>query len=699
MQKKRKIILATLLITLDLFLIMLLYNQIVEATGGAFSFSKHGGATGNGVVRKQWTTDPASSSDVYPSSVYAAGECSQCHEPHASYGGDEPFPNSTTYPNIMTSTEAEGPDPYLLFANNNANLCWTCHETFSFTGKPLGWGREGFYQGRTVYQASKHYTSASMLSPAYSGTIIHPRKGRPVTIGEASQTGICLNCHSPHGIKEDSASPYDTTAVPTTPTNLHLAVNNPSVTTDYVIPRQLIAWEEALCENCHDGTTENGTIPNIQAEINKRGLIGGSGHPVDDTTLSGRHVVNEAIPITTKHVECYDCHNPHAAKAGTNTPGDGDAGRVKGMKYIDIGGITRDPAAGDREPYIHEVCFKCHGNSYNQVFSGNAYPDSTTIRAKSDGATPDSRSNKRLEFDPNGTDATYGPNQAYNSAYHPVAQYGRNTTVALCLQLQGAFPTLNCTSAANAKTSLQSLTINCTDCHNTEAASAVSGGVTESSLRTADDPSNYIGASPVGPHGSQITTPALSFNGTSDNGDRSILRDYYFTGTLLTTARPFNAPANDTEFQNRFKLCFNCHDWNTFRGNNNNTNFYRSGMGPDNLHAYHLRAIGAGMQWAATYEACMTCHYNIHSNVQATNTGYNAATGGTGNLSPDGDTHLVNFAPSVVTPRDYTKPAWYYDGANMSCNLRCHTADMNYDYLCSHSATSNGVTTNTCSDN
>ena len=26
--------------------------------------------------------------------------------------------------------------------------------------------------------------------------------------------------------------------------------------------------------------------------------------------------------------------------------------------------------------------------------------------------------------------------------------------------------------------------------------------------------------------------------------------------------------------------------------------------------------------WATTYEACMTCHYNIHSNVQATNTTY-----------------------------------------------------------------------------
>ncbi|MBI5902840.1 MAG: hypothetical protein HZB84_05055, partial [Deltaproteobacteria bacterium] len=439
----------------------------------------------------------------------------------------------------------------------------------------------------------------------------------------------------------------------------------------------------------------------IKTEIQKRALSGGSGHPVDDTTLAGRHTASENTEVTVKHVECYDCHNPHAIKAPTGVKGDGDGGRVKGMRYVDIGGTTRNPATGDRQPYIYEVCFRCHGNTWDQVFNGNVYPTQTTSR-------PDGRSNKRLEFDPNGTDATYGPVQAFNSAYHPVASPGKNTTLAICMQLRynctgttngtctnNAFATLDCSSAAAAKTALQNLTINCTDCHNNNAAGGVSGPITESNLRTTDVSSNYTGTSPVGPHGSQIATPALTFySGVSDNGDRSILRDYYFTGALPTTSRPFNAPSSSTEFQNRFKLCFNCHDWNTFYGGNNNTNFYNSGgMGPNNLHAYHLNGQGGGMMWASTYEACMTCHYNIHSNVQATNTSYDAGPG----LPPDGDTHLINFAPNVVTGNSYPKPTWYYSSGQMNCNLQCHGVVMTYSYNCSH-AISNG-TTDTCNDN
>ena len=117
------------------------------------------------------------------------------------------------------------------------------------------------------------------------------------------------------------------------------------------------------------------------------------------------------------------------------------------------------------------------------------------------------------------------------------------------------------------------------------------------------------------------------------------------------------------------------------------------GMGPDNLHSYHLRGDGGGMMWASTYEACMTCHYNVHSNVQATNTNY---TGG-GSLPPDGDTHLVNFAPGVVTGYSYSKPALYYYNGSMYCNLRCHGVVMTYSYNCSHSVS--GGTTDTCNDN
>ncbi len=701
--KKKSIILVTVIVLAGLGL----FSRSIRnafATGGAFPYVKHGGGTTDGVTPYDAGNGPGVDRSVNPDYVsyyhnlnteagkYRGGECTQCHEPHASFGGSEPPPNS--------GADA-GPDPYLLMkeygtTTNYANLCWYCHESMTLNGKPTGYGYWGFYQGKTVFQASSHYSppAGSFYWPGTTGDPVNiwPRKDRSTL--PTGNLGSCLNCHTPHGIKEGGASTaFDTSAVPTSPTNMHLSANNVGVSADYVIPRQLIAWEEALCFNCHDS---NGpSTRDIKTEIQKRSLSGGSGHPVDDTTLAGRHTASEATEVTVKHVECYDCHNPHAIKAPTGVKGDGDGGRVKGMRYVDIGGTTRNPAAGDRQPYIFEVCFRCHGNTWNQVFNGNVYPTQTTSR-------PDGRSNKRLEFDPNGTDATYGPSQSYNSAYHPVASPGKNTSLALCMQLQAAFG-LNCSSAATAKTSLQNLTIVCTDCHNNNAAGGVSGPITESNLRTTDVSSNYTGTSPVGPHGSQIATPSLNFySGVSDNGDRSILRDYYFTGTLPTTSRSFNAPSSTTEFQNRFKLCFNCHDWNTFYGNNDNTNFFNGGgmggmggggMGPNNLHSFHLNGVGGGMMWAQTYEACMVCHYNVHSNVQATNTNY---TGG-GTMAPDGDSHLINFAPNVVTANGYSKPAWYYSGGNMNCNLYCHGVSMIYTYSCTHSIT-NG-TTDTCNDN
>ncbi len=690
-----------------------------SATGGAFPFTKHG-ATAPGQNNTQDGGVDRSTTGQWPpgseAGKYGKGECTNCHEPHASWGGSEPYPNLSNQPTFMTPTQAEGPDPYLAFSNSfgteisnqneRAGFCWTCHETFNLNGNPPGWGYYGFYQGRDIFNGSMGTQPHSFLGagnfqwpgepPGGGASTIHARDPRPTS----NYSAQCLNCHTPHGIKAaDAAGAYDTFAVPAS--RQTVASGNPAVTADYLIPHQLNAWEEALCENCHDSNGPAGA--DIQWEINKRSLPGGSGHPVDDTALAGRHFVGEAHPVTVKHVECYDCHNPHAEwglggmKQSTGTA-DPVSGKLQGMRYIDINGNPQEPyPKGVRQPYIHEVCFKCHGDSYNQVFAGNAYPDDTTSR-------PDGRSNKRLEFDPNSSDGAYGPPQSFNSAYHPVSSPGRNTSLALCLQLENAFnngpqgTVLDCSSAAAAKSSLQNLTINCTDCHNSDTVSGVAGPTTKSHLRLTDVAS-AVNTPTTGPHGSQILTPSLNFNsGVSDNGDRSILRDYYFTGTLPTDRRPFNSPSSTTEFQNRFKLCFNCHDWNTFYGNNDNTNFYAGGGGMGgggmgNLHSLHLRGTG-GMMWGPTYEACMICHYNIHSNVQATNTQYS---GGSGTLPPDGDTHLINFAPGVVTGYNFPKPTFRYSSGQMSCNLRCHGQVMTYSYSCSHSL-SNG-TTDTCNDN
>lgn len=661
------------------------------ATGGAFRYTKHGGGIVDGLpfsgVDRSINPDFTLFYNNNPEAGrYSPGECTHCHEPHASFGAAEPKPD--------TGGDS-GPDPYLAFKEygtsaSYAELCWYCHENMN-PGFGGGTGYWKFYQGKSVYQSSSHYNSGNFYWPGTSGdpSSIWPRQSR--TGLPMGNKGSCLNCHTPHGIKSSgSATAFDTTSSDGTggvPAALQtVASGNPSVSADYLIPRQLIAWEETLCEKCHDAT---GPAINIQGEINKRGQytgsgttdpLGGSGHPVDYTILAGRHTADTTVEGTlavTKHVECYDCHNPHAATGhgSGGTIGASNFNRVAGMSFVKIDGTETDSAQEGREPYVYEVCFRCHSDSWDMVFGGESklYPTETDRR-------PPGLSNKRFEFNPNSSSlgTGYGPNQNYNSAYHPVAAAGRNTSPALCLSLQAAFD-LDCSTAGAASTALQNLTINCTDCHNSEAVGGAqgtpAGPVTESNLRTTDKMPVYAGLSPVGPHGSKIATPALNFS-TTENNDRSILRDYYFTGALPTNAAPFNCPANATEFQNRFKLCFNCHDYRPFYGSTDDTNFYGGDIG--NAHSFHL-ACQPTAGWNPTSEACMSCHYNIHSNVQATNTTYG--------IGGDGKTHLINFAPGVVT-----SPSWTNSG---SCNLNCHGCVMDYNYTCGHFL-SNGVYSGAC---
>jgi len=680
-RNNKKIILSFVV----LFAVFLAWRVVLKsvpsafATGGAFPYTKHGGGTVDdlpfsGVDRAVNPDYGAYYNDAAEGGQYLPGECTHCHEPHASFGTTEPAPS--------TGDDA-GPDLYLLMKDyggnsqlgrNYAELCWYCHENINLN--PLYGGGTGFwkfYQGKAVYQAGSHFTSTNFYWPGTSGdpVDIWPRRNRSLL--PAGNKGSCLNCHTPHGILETPGSEFDTAAVPTAgPTNLHLAANNPSVSTDYLIPRQLIAWEEALCENCHDASGPS--TKDIQSEIDKR--IANSGHPVDDTALAGRHVVSEALPITTKHVECYDCHNPHADNASN---------RLEGMQYIDIDGTVQEPVAGGRQPYIYEVCFKCHGDSYNQVFAAD-FPFPDTIQPPW-GASPAPThpvregneyhfSNKRKEFDPTSHHYMNFPmgDIGYNTSYHPVAAPGRNGTQALFNQLQSAF---GLASPAD----LQTLTIQCTDCHNSEATGGDRGPVTESNLRATDKPSTYTGTDPIGPHGSQrnrlLRGNYLTTNSYSGGHPYSGGKDWYWNNRLDTNGRP------------KFELCFICHDENVllyrsggaFVGTNfggNGDQGFRSGRyWSSNLHDYHLDARAV----------CHDCHHNVHSNVEAQNTIYGDGMGG---QLPDDlhddiadgkiNTHLINFGPQE-SGNTAVKPRWYWDGSWFRCNMFCHGANMS---LCAY---------------
>jgi len=612
----RKFLIIALLVLLVAAGGIFIYSKVVNATGGAYILTKHG-STVSGV-------DRSNIDSRY--NEYGKGECNHCHDLHASFGGYEPNPVDG------------GANGYMIFTENNNEFCWTCHRTFNLNGKPKGWGFYSFYQGETIYLNSSHGNPAvnqNMRWPGLTGSAndpIWPRMADRSTI--SNQAGLCLNCHTPHGIK----GRHDTGTVP-------IGIG----TQDGLIPHQLIAREEVLCENCHD--VSGPAVTDIQYEIDKR-TMGGSGHPVDDTSLAGVHTVDEAIPVTSRHVECYDCHNPHAGKSNS---------KLEGIRYIDIDGVVRDPALGARQPYVYEVCFKCHGNTFAAFI-----PPGTT--------RPPAGSNKIREFDPRSKMSArvslngggFSTNTMFNTSWHSVCVLGLNQSDVF--------------NPASARYALKegldrTNTINCTDCHNNDINSLgiVFGPITESNLSTTfprnDLPSNYTGNVAVGPHGS--------------TGSR-LLRANYSTA-VGTGSAPFNS------FDpNNFALCFLCHDITAFNQDSTKTNFYKSGgMGSGNLHYRHLKGGGGGGGGRGggggmgTYASCHECHYNLHSNVDAPHTQYvlNGVSNTSSVFDTTRNTHLLNFYPGVQG-NSTTYPQWSYNAGTgqRNCKLRCHgkTHDKNY---------------------
>jgi len=166
--------------------------------------------------------------------------------------------------------------------------------------------------------------------------------------------------------------------------------------------------EENNCIPCHNGNVANF---NIEAEFNKF-----ANHPIADTT--GVHDPAESAVVNSRHVECVDCHNPHAANSSNPLNG------VRGINQggSEVSSITR----------TEELCYRCHGDSSNK-------PPARTTRQLE-------QTNVRLEFDTS------------NPSYHPIAGIGKNPNV----------PSLIAPWTTNS-------TITCLDCHNNDSGPGAGG--------------------------------------------------------------------------------------------------------------------------------------------------------------------------------------------------------------------------------
>jgi predicted CXXCH cytochrome family protein len=217
-----------------------------------------------------------------------------------------------------------------------------------------------------------------------------------------------------------------------------------------------------------------------------------------------------------------------------------------------------------------------------------------------------------------------------NSSFHPVAGPGRNSSGALAQQLSGNG--LNTGSV-----------IKCTDCHNSDAYSGDAGRVNETALSAS------------GPHGSSYP---------------SLLRANFWS----------DLPGPSNWNGSNFELCFLCHTQNRLmareRRDGARTNFYNNER-DENLHHTHLNDRSD-----RTRAICKSCHYNIHSNVDAQNTEYviDGVLYTTPPVLTGVSTNLINFHPMVAPTGGRTRPRWTLNTGNRqrSCNLQCHGTNGGY---------------------
>ena len=362
-----------------------------------------------------------------------------------------------------------------------------------------------------------------LVPPALAGTYLSSAHGNGTSgVQRSTMTsfavGNCAHCHEEH------ASVGGSEPEP---------ANGPAAYAGF-------ASEETLCLGCHGGTTNynsNGNPDNVNTDTTKaRGH--GTGTTLAVMATAGRHRANETSVTgvsTSAHVECTDCHSPHAARKGNHTasatyktatgnlidtttgsPLEGVSG-VSFATYPSTWGVNAVSwgAAAGANSYAtatmeYQICFKCHSSANGNVDDWDGNPGGA-------GEFTDTA----LEFNP------------ANASYHPITQASPHPLASAQLAAGWA----------------PGDTMYCSDCHTSDSAIA-------------------------GPHGSATkwlltgTYTNWPFVSAGDNGSSSAVTFAYNNGpdTSTTFCHNCHPIGNTNDVHDRVEhkgspvgRCTNCH--------------------------------------------------------------------------------------------------------------------------------------------
>ncbi len=368
-----------------LIVILLLLSGLlafgVKALAGVFLNSAHGNTT-YGVYRTSIS-----------SFGYSRGNCTHCHEQHASIDGTEPAPASGT------------PSNYTLFYDNYINqtdgFCYQCHtDTGSYQSGGLV-NRSYSYRagGWTADTLNDILEAFSFTSPGSSHWLDDIRTfitGKPW--GYTQDSNPCTACHNPHAAQGDPPNSPDGTKSPTTRgypvsrPSQHSRVSNlwglwgdepgermSDYTTGYQAPyryNSTTAYEPdgsstqdgsnltdfvTFCTDCHNTVDVISSTP-----------LGRNLRPIDwvnekhgsfdaDGALSGDPPYGSIMGRT---LSCTDCHEPHGspnqALIRAEVNGATLAGTITTIEATDF-----TPPFADYNKELGYLCQRCHMDDYD----------------------------------------------------------------------------------------------------------------------------------------------------------------------------------------------------------------------------------------------------------------------------------------------------------------------------------------------
>jgi predicted CXXCH cytochrome family protein len=373
-----------------------------------------------GPAAAQIVGTPHNLSATGPGPVHAVGEsevCIFCHTPHNANPATPLWNRAfqgTVYTPYSSSTMVAAPGQ----PTGSSKLCLSCHDGTIGLGQVLS-RTAPISMSRELPERSDLTTDLSDDHPvsfAYDALLFseNPELELPELLPETiklDENGElqCTSCHDPH------SSPYPMFLVETTEfSRLCVACHDKAgwvgsshetsnatwngMGTDPWPHTDYTSVDANGCESCHDPHNAAGAEHilnereeednclfchngNVAALDIAGDLLKPHRHPVE--AFLGVHDPVESFDLMPWHVECQDCHNPHAV-TGT----DAMAPNVGGPLNL-VAGVTLSGATTESAEFEYEVCFRCHAD--NVSATAPVFPrqiDEPSLRRKFDLANP-----------------------------------------------------------------------------------------------------------------------------------------------------------------------------------------------------------------------------------------------------------------------------------------------------------------------